>query len=131
MTRSQVSQAYFGSNAQLTIALMDALLCSGPDGELAVLLFKAQKASTRAKKYRGRSATGDSYRDLAYNRKTDSLLALADFLDASGGECWGWKIDDKAGHANKWVLYIDLPNGQVRGHGLPARIMAVIGTAQA
>lgn len=113
-TTISVRSAYYGSDGQVTVALMDKLLACGDDGVLAVLLFKAQKASTRAKKYRG----GDgrkSYRSMAYDRKNKTLMDLAAFLDETGGESWGWGRDWKT-PGFSWVLYVDLPTGQCSFH---------------
>ena len=84
--------------------------------------MRAQKASTRAKKYRGGISGVGSFSDLAYQRKSECLIRLCECLLNGAGDCvaivtirWGWKIDPLQPHA-KWVLYIDLPNGQVSFH---------------
>lgn len=113
-----VRKAYFGSDGQLTMRVCAALQATGPNGLLAVLLFRAQKASTRAKKYRGRNSDGESFRNLAYGRKQQTLEQLAEFLDDAGcdGEFWGWQRDKDAGHKNDWILYVELPCGQCSFH---------------
>jgi len=85
----------------------------GPVGRLALYLFRAQKTSRRAKKY-----GPTSYRELSYEQKGYSLKRLCEILgEASLGFCWGWKRDGgPRGSANPWVLYVDLPNGQVSFH---------------
>lgn len=93
-------------------------MSAGEDGLLAALLFKAQKASKRAKRYRGGTETAAGYRsfrDMSYERKSDTLMRLAEFLEESGGESWGWGRDEAAGQ-NPWVLYVELPQGQVSFH---------------
>ena len=48
-------------------------------------LFRAQKASTRAKRYRGGPTMWTSFSDLAYDRKDTSLKKLCDLLSADSG----------------------------------------------
>lgn len=113
-----------GSDAARTRAYHAALERRGPIGEFAANLMRAQKASTRAKRYRGGISGVGSFSDLAYQKKAESLIRLCDCLlkHAGGGSWgwrdtlrWGWKIDPNQPHA-KWVLYIDLPGGQVSFH---------------
>lgn len=113
-----VRECYYGSDAQATGFLVDALLRAGPSGELAALLFRAMKASSRAKVYRGKHESGTSFRDLAYDRKGDALEQLAEFLDAAccAPDVWGWQRDEDAQHRNSWVLYCVIPPGQVSFH---------------
>ena len=107
---SIIRQAYRGSDGQLTLRVYGDLLSSGPNGELAVLLLRAMKASSRAKVYRKRQHTR-----LSYERKAESIKLLAEFLEQSDGEFWGWKVDpDQRGFP--WVLYCELPTGQVSFH---------------
>src|SRR5207253_3086437 len=92
----------------------------GPAGLVAVNLFRAQKCSTRAKVYRGRS-----YRDMAYDRKSWSMGNLVEILKLHGAAlaiAFGWRADPLTpfGDAPSWVLYIDLPQGQVSFHS-PSR----------
>lgn len=110
-----VSRAYWGSDGALTLQAFAALLACGYNGELACLLFRAMKASTRAKVYRGGNGK-DSYRKLSYDRKGESLALLCEFLTGCSADCWGWKMDHSAQHNNRWVLYVELPNGQVSFH---------------
>jgi hypothetical protein len=113
-----VRECYRGSDGKKTMALFDRLHFSGENGELAILLFRAIKASSRAKVYRGKSDTGESYRSLAYNKKGDTLKQLAEFLDNAGcgSSVFGWKIDEHAEHQNRWVFYVELSTGQVSFH---------------
>lgn len=109
----------------MTRAYYAALERRGPIGEFAANLMRAQKASTRAKRYRGGISGVGSFSDLAYQKKGQSLIRLCDSLLKHGpalryaGDTetirWGWKIDPLQPHA-KWVLYIDLPLGQVSFH---------------
>jgi len=115
------STVYHGSDAAQTrryLAMLDAL---GPHGRLAAALFRACKASARAKQYRGRSGngTGPRYRDLAYARKQAALTAVCMLLLAEPTALplvWGWAQDA----AQPWyaqVLYVELPHeGQVSFH---------------
>jgi hypothetical protein len=58
-------QVFYGSDAADTKAFMRRLEQAGPEGCLAAELFRCQKASTRAKMYRG------DYRNLACDRKAE------------------------------------------------------------
>lgn len=109
----RVRAVYEGSDGALTRRLCTELLKLGPAGRVAWLLFRAQKASRRAKKY-GRT----SYRGLAYARKGESLRELSATLSSSAialGISYGWGRDE--GCENPWVLYVELPGfGQVSFH---------------
>jgi hypothetical protein len=113
-----VRECYRGSAGKKTMALFDRLRLFGPNGELAILLFRAMKASSRAKVYRGKADSGDSYRKLAYDKKGDTIKQLAEFLDEAGcgSSVFGWKIDEQAEHQNRWVFYVELSTGQVSFH---------------
>lgn len=103
---------YAASDGDATQALYRWLGGQGPRGLVAVELFRAHKASGRAKEYRGRS------KGKAYDRKNWSLGRLCDILLAHADElgiCWGWKNDPKTPY-HCWVLYVDLPTGQVSFH---------------
>ena len=97
-----VTKAYYASLSQL-----------GPEGEVAVALFRAQKRSTAAKSYRK-----GKFRHAAYDVKNWSMSEVARLLSAHAsalGIQWGWKRDaDTPGY--EWVLYVDLPTGQVSFH---------------
>lgn len=108
-----VLQIYAGSDGEATRALYAKLESFGPLGVVAVNLFRAQKCSARAKVYRGRG-----YRGAAYDRKDWSLKNLCATLAAHAAELgivWGWK-EDAAQSFHRWVLYVDLPTGQVSFH---------------
>lgn len=112
-----VLDIYQGSNGEATKRMYDELTAAGPIGLLAVNLFRAQKASARAKVYRGGNFKG-RYRDQAYQKKQWSMENLCHILESYGeklGIRWGWKEDLRATYHNQ-VLYIDLPNGQVSFH---------------
>lgn len=105
-----------GSDSVLTRRYLVALEGKGSFGRIAANLFRAQKASTRAKLYRGGLQTV-SYGDLAYRHKGEGLETLCELLMESSatGIFWGWGIDDAQGYAC-YVLYVDLPQGQVSFH---------------
>ena len=115
-----------GDDAAKTRAYYCALERRGAIGEFAANLMRAQKASTRAKRYRGGISGVGSFSDLAYERKAECLIRLCDSLlkHAAGGSWgwrdtlrWGWKIDPRPRDPRaKWVLYVDLPSGQVSFH---------------
>ena len=116
-------EVFDATDAALTRAYHSDLKRAGHRGHLAAALLKAQKASLRAKKYRGGILRGvASYSSLAYARKGEALAELCDILEAvtsSLVRSWGWKIDDGAAFAGqpaKWVLYVELPSGQVSFH---------------
>jgi len=137
-----ILRIYQGSNGDATKALYVELERLGPAGVVAMNLFRACKASERAKVYRGRG-----YRDQAYQRKEWSMGLLCAALVANPGAllpakvaieaaadvalavlnesetdmpaCWGWGIDahmQERGDPHHHVLYIDLPTGQVSFH---------------
>jgi len=102
-------QAFYGSDAADTRAFMRRLEQAGPEGCLAADLFRCQKASTRAKIY------GRDYRNLAYDRKASFIHRLCNALTAMRDWRWGWKQDPCQNFA-RWVLYVELPQGQVSFH---------------
>ena len=114
-----VAAIYNGSDGAATRALYARLqaLC-GPAGVIAMNLFRAQKASARAKVYRGGVRGRGSFRDMAYEKKNWSLQNLCAALTehAAGlGIAWGWREDPKQAF-HSWVLYVELPTGQVSFH---------------
>lgn len=114
-------EVFDGDDAAVTRAYYAALGRRGPIGEFAANLMRAQKASARAKRYRGGISGVASFSDLAYQKKADSLIRLCEWLlkhePVRPALRWGWKIDPLEAHA-KWVLYIDLPHGQVSFHSV-------------
>ncbi len=149
-------EIYKGSDGEATRRLYAHLETLGHVGVIAMNLFRAQKTSDRAKKYRGGNARG-SYRSQSYETKNWSLgqlveaLIVAEDLPMNARELsaesieywrdwkagtrkvaalfisdpaqpppfalgkWGWKEDaNQAFH--KWVLYVELPTGQVSFH---------------
>lgn len=114
----QVARVYQGSDGDATKALYARLETFGPIGTVAVNLFRAQKASERAKVYHGGIRGRGSYRSMAYDRKQwamDNLAAaLAQHAEALG-IAWGWGEDAKQDY-HRCVLYVDLPTGQVSFH---------------
>jgi hypothetical protein len=101
----EVTKAYY--------AAMDAI---GPLGKIATALFRAQKRSSRAKEYRGRR-----FREASYGVKGWSISQLCGLLNEHASTlniAYGWKQDPAVilrGQAS-WVLYVDLPQGQVSFH---------------
>ncbi len=105
-------EVYAKSDGALTRQFYSELEKRGPLGVVALNLFRAQKCSTRAKLYRRK------YKDLAYDRKGWSLKQLCECLQQHGaqfGITFGWGRDEDQ-PLNKWVLYVDLPEGQVSFH---------------
>lgn len=118
MELAEVLAIYEGSDGEATRALYGALAELGAAGAIATNLFRAQKASARAKVYRGGERGRGSYRSMAYDRKGWAIDNLCKALAEHAGALsirWGWGIDGKqAVHAH--VLYVDLPTGQVSFH---------------
>jgi len=113
--------AYNGSDGEATKALYAELMRSGPIGDVAVNLFRAQKCSARAKVYRGGVRGKGSYKGMAYDRKQWSLDNLCKVLGEHGatlGIDFGWKEDPHTvfGNQSSWVFYVDIPQGQVSFH---------------
>ena len=100
---------FVGSSSALTRTFCDGLEKRGLVGHLAATLFRAQKASTRAKKY-----GPTKYRGMSYGRKEDMLQRLCKLL-AQTDWPWGWGKDMGMPQAPH-VLYIELPQGQVSFH---------------
>lgn len=118
-------EVFDGSDGGLTRRYTVQLSKCGPRGVVAVYLFRAQKASTRARQYHGGIVGIGSYRDLAYQKKNESIRELCAALERFAEDLlipYGWKLDTNERFA-PWVLYIELPQGQVsfhameRGHG--------------
>jgi hypothetical protein len=115
----RVVKTYTGSDGEATKALYADLQQRGPIGLLALNLFRAQKASERAKLYRGGNGKG-SYREQAYQKKEYSLAQLVQVLERNAfGFNYGWKEDHgvlfDGGHS--WVFYLDIPeHGQMSFH---------------
>lgn len=108
-----VRETYEGSDGKATTALYDRLTAFGTPGIIALNLFRAQKASERAKTYSRR------YRGEAYQKKNWSLGLLVTALIEYAGMnriVFGWKRDPNPPIGYPWVLYIDLPTGQVSFH---------------
>ena len=71
--------AWKSSDASVTTKFYRDLDARGPIGMLAHALFKANKSSYRAKRYRGGNGQ-KSFKDLAYKRKRSSLYELSQIL---------------------------------------------------
>lgn len=113
-------QVYVGSDGAATKSLYDQLEKLGPAGAIAIDLFRAEKASERAKKYRGGNGHG-SYRRQAYDKKQWCIDNLAKALAKHAPETglvWGWGEDPKQ-EFHRFVLYVELPTGQVSFHTAP------------
>lgn len=134
MFKHSAADVYVGSNGDVTKAFYAELEKRGPLGMVAMNLFRAQKCSARAKMYRRRAHKGE-----AYDRKNWSMGLLcealvlyeASRLMASGPFKpnlnaiafaplvspinYGWK-QDPGTPGFEWVLYVDLPQGQVSFH---------------
>lgn len=106
-----VVKVYQGSDGDATRALHARLEELGDAGRIGAYLVRAQKASERAKVYRG-----GGYRRQAYDRKEWALGELCAVLQAdAAGLTWGWG-EDPDQPVYRHVLYVDLPTGQVSFH---------------
>lgn len=115
---ADILATYAGSNGDATKALYAELEQLGPLGHVATNLFRACKASERAKVYRGGQRGRGSFKGMAYDRKQWAMDNLAGALDAQAaplGLTWGWGLDVKQ-EFHRDVLYVDLPTGQVSFH---------------
>lgn len=118
MTVSDIFAIYAGSDGDKTRGLYECLTAIGPSGFVATNVFRATKASERAKVYRGGERGKGSYRRMAYERKQWSIDNLCKALTehaASLSISWGWARDEKT-TGYEWVCYIALPTGQVSFH---------------
>ena len=102
------------SDGEVTKAYYAAMDAKGIQGQLATALFRAQKRSTAAKKYRK-----GSWRRDAYSVKNWSLSEVCRVLGAMQAfdmaPAWGWKQDLNT-PAFEWVLYIETSHGQASFH---------------
>jgi hypothetical protein len=104
-----------GSNGGKTRSYLSSLEKLGQSGRIASALFRVLKSSARAKKYRSGTRTV-SFSELEHGRESESLKELCKLLQADSSRiAWGWQQDPNQDFA-KWVLYVDLPHGQVRFH---------------
>jgi hypothetical protein len=118
MTLREVYEVYLGSDGERTRALYARLEALGAAGVVALNLFRAQKCSSRAKVYRGGLPGLGSFRGAAYERKQWSLDNVCAELEQHAGELglrWGWREDARQVF-HRWVLYVELPTGQVSFH---------------
>ena len=121
-------EIFDGSDAKATKAFYTELARRGPAGLVAANLMRAQKASTRAKRYHGGIRGVGSYSSLAYISKSNAMLNLCKILEEHGRRLrirFGWKLDPDVlfGTRPSWMLYIELPQGQVSFH-CPERLSA-------
>lgn len=108
----RAAEVFNQNDGEVTKAYYAELQAKGWLGELAVALFRAQKRSTAAKRYR----RGRFRRD-AYEVKNWSLSEICRLLTAqtNHGFAWGWQRDPET-PGFEWVLYVELPTGQVSFH---------------
>jgi hypothetical protein len=107
-----IMHVYAGSDGGATKALYARLETLGPAGVVALNVFRACKASERAKEYSGR------YKGRAYDKKQWSIdnLCTALLAEAQGlGLVWGW-AEDPHQSKHKHVFYLETPHGQVSFH---------------
>ncbi len=104
-------EVFHQSDGSVTTAFYKSLQKRGTVGRISLLLFRAEKAATRAEH------STDDYRRLALETKNKSLKSLVAILMEHGGALginWGWRSASGA-FFNAMALYIDIPNqGQCR-----------------
>jgi hypothetical protein len=108
----RVRAIYNGSDGEATQHLFAELIELGNPGLVAVELFRAEKASERAKLY------GRRFKGVAYDKKQWAMGNLCQALAVHGaplGLAYGWG-EDVAQPYHRWVLYVELPSGQVSFH---------------
>lgn len=111
----EAHQVFNQNDGEVTKAYYARLNALGFQGQLAVALFRAQKRSTAAKKYRGRQ-----YTQAAYDVKNWSLSEICRILGGIEGNrewphLWGWQRDPST-PGFEWVLYVETPTGQCSFH---------------
>jgi hypothetical protein len=108
----RAAEVFAQQNGEVTKTYYAEMNAKGSLGELGVALFRAQKRSTAAKRYRGGRFTR-----AAYDVKNWSLSEITSILLAHPGMglTWGWKEDPNT-PGFEWVLYVDLPQGQCSFH---------------
>jgi hypothetical protein len=112
-------EIFHGSDGEATRELYKELDKLGPAGVVATNLFRACKNSGRAKVYRGGIRGQGSYKGMAYDRKQWAMSNLCSILEQHAGTLgivWGWKEDPYAQGPHRWLLYVDIPPGQVSFH---------------
>jgi hypothetical protein len=102
------------SNGDVTKAYYAEMNQRGLPGQLAVALFRAQKRSTAAKKYRKGAWKRDAY-DVKNWSLSEVCRVLTTMQAFESAPRWGWKRDQKT-PGYEWVLYCDLPTGQCSFH---------------
>lgn len=112
----KAKHVYEQQNGDVTKAYYAILNAKGLNGELAVALFRAHKRSTAAKKYKGRKFTRSAYDVKNWSLgEVCRILAKMDDGTENPAAHWGWKHDPNT-PGYTWVLYVELPCGQVSFH---------------
>ena len=115
----KASDVFHQQNGEVTKNYYAKMNSKGLPGQLAVALFRAQKRSTAAKKYRR-----GKFSHAAYDVKNWSLSEVCRILAVmqafESAPRWGWKRDPKTS-GYEWVLYVELPTGQCSFHS-PERL---------
>jgi hypothetical protein len=115
---------YEGTNGEVTKSFYRHMDSISIHGELATALFRAQKRSSAAKKYRGRKYTSAAYEVKDYSiGEICRILTLIDKSDFGppAPYVWGWKHDPST-PGFEWLLYVMLPQGEVSFHTSERRI---------
>ena len=112
---NKVSEPFSTSNAPSSRGPCRDLDSMGPMGQLASLLFKAEKASKQANSYSGEAPVSQQpYGDYSKDRMKGMLMEVIRLLDVHANDLeiyWGWKANEKP-NSPPWALCMDLPIGQ-------------------
>ena len=111
-----IARACYGYDAMAIRDVKAHLKAGGMRGELACLLFEAERADLRAAIYRSTPACKrTSKHRRTWDQWLGALKSLVSFLDGCSRQLdihWGWQLyEDPRGPF--WNLFIDLPTGQV------------------
>lgn len=102
-TADYVREVFAQNNGAVTVAFYEALAALGPLGLVARDLFRAQKRSNAAKRYKRGRFKREAYevKQYAMSELAKTLTEHADALQIT----WGWGYDaPREPHA--WVLYV-------------------------
>jgi hypothetical protein len=111
---SEANRVFNQSDGEVTKTYYAKMNARGLQGQLAVSLFRAQKRSIAAKKYKRGRFVRDAY-DVKNWSISEICRILATMQDFEMAPRWGWKRDPST-PGYEWVLYVDLPTGQCSFH---------------
>jgi hypothetical protein len=117
----KAKEAFDQNNGEVTRQYYRDLNAKGIYGELGVALFRAQKRSMAAKKYRGKRISA-----AAYEVKNWSMNEIVRLLKTELMPCrWGWG-EDPTTVGYPWVLYVDLVLEEWEGNVVTRRVFGQV-----